>query len=243
MKSYGATDRGLVRPTNQDSFAVEKRGEQTLCAVICDGVGGENAGDVASSLAVSVITERVRRGLRGRMSSASMKNLLESSITAANDAVYGSASENPAYRDMGTTAVAACVSGGDTVVANVGDSRAYFYADGKITQVTHDHSVVRSLVDSGQITETEARNHPKKNSITRAVGASRKIDIDFYFLAPIAGDRLLLCSDGLTDFVENSQIESIISNTPEEKIVDSLISAAKAGGGGDNITAVLLIYD
>ena len=190
--------------------------DSSCFAVVCDGMGGAQAGDVASEIAVRMISERIAAAWRSGMSNESLVNLLTTSITAANICVFDSAEENYSLRGMGTTVVAAAIQDDRLVIAHVGDSRAYVYTD-KLEQLTTDHSVVQEMVDAGLITKEEAAVHPSKNFITRALGVQEKVEIDFSELTFREGETLLLCTDGLTNYVDDEAITEILSSGPPEE--------------------------
>lgn len=226
MKMYGATDIGLVRETNQDNFYIDK---SVKWAVVADGMGGHNGGETASSLAVEEIKKSMAQGVG-----------LKESISNANTLVYRTSVENPELSGMGTTVVLCEILGGRVNVAHVGDSRAYLYRDGKLKQITKDHSIVQQLIDSGTITEEQALYHPQRNLITRAVGTEKNILVDYETLEIFENDYILICSDGLSSYVEESKIVNIIENTKSGETVEKLIEAANNSGGKDNVTVVLI---
>lgn len=240
MNSYGKTDIGLRRSSNQDTFAVSKlEGGEILC-VVCDGMGGAKAGNVASERACNAIQKFVNKSYRYNMDCNAAQSLLNNAIISANIEVYDHSLNNPELRGMGTTVVAAIVAEDYTVIAHLGDSRAYKIGD-EITQLTRDHSVVQSLVESGKLTPEEARVHPRKNVITRALGIEENVIPENSDCDLKTGEILLLCSDGLTNYVETSVIKSIVQSTPIEEAARRLIDEANRNGGGDNIT-VALVY-
>lgn len=226
MKMYGATDIGLVRATNQDNFYIDK---SVKWAVVADGMGGHNGGETASSMAVEEIKKSMLQGVG-----------LKESISNANALVYRASVENPELTGMGTTVVLCEVLGGIANIAHVGDSRAYLYRDGKLKQITKDHSIVQQLIDSGTITEEQARYHPQRNLITRAVGTEKTILVDYETLEFYEDDYILICSDGLSSYVEENEIANILANTKTSEAVNKLIEAANNSGGKDNITVVLI---
>ena len=171
------------------------------------------------------------------MSAQDIEKLLKNAVVSANIELYDMSVNNPALSGMGTTAVLALVRNGYAVMAHVGDSRIYLVND-DIKQLTRDHSVVQSLIESGKITPEDAKVHPRKNVITRAVGAEEEITVDTAGLALSPGDTLMLCSDGLTNYLETEDILNIFKSTDIENIPSALVDAANAGGGGDNITVV-----
>jgi len=231
------TDKGIKRPANEDSCAVFPLDFTSCFAVVCDGMGGENAGVLASKMAVDTIVERIKNGWRSDMKEDSVNNLLLTSITAANIFVYDFSCSDKKYNGMGTTVVACIVKDNTAFFAHAGDSRAYVCGQ-KLTSVTRDHSVVQDLLDKGYITEAQARNHPQKNIITRALGVDEVIDIDFNTVEINENEKILLCSDGLTNYVSEEDIFSIV--TEEDEPAEKLIKAANSNGGGDNVTAVVI---
>ncbi len=238
MRYSMKTDKGVVRKTNQDSCFVTVFDDGSCFAVVCDGMGGPNAGDVASEIAVKNISERFIAGWRNKISVESVRNLLETSIVAANICVFDAAEKDETLKGMGTTVVAAVLTGDTLVIAHVGDSRAYLIAD-DIRLLTRDHSLVQELVDSGQLSELDAKTYPYKNVITRAIGISDHVDIDFSQQIISSTDKVLLCSDGLTNFISENEIFRLITENPPEEVSPLLVSTANRNGGGDNVTAVV----
>lgn len=232
------TDKGIRRENNQDCCYAFEPEPGAVFAIVCDGMGGEKAGDIASTLAVETIVHRIRTGWHRNMQPSSVKNLLLTSITAANIVVFDLAESEEIYEGMGTTVVCAVFLDGFVTVAHVGDSRAYLL-DGELRQITKDHSLVQEMVDAGELTPDEARSYPKKNVITRALGVDEKIRIDFTRTEFPKNATLLLCSDGLTDFVTDEEIKEIIDEDPDGA-AKRLVGQANLGGGGDNITAVVV---
>lgn len=233
------TDIGVKRHSNQDEYAIRNLNDGSVLAVVCDGMGGANAGNVASHIACQVITSFFERSFRLGLNPEGLMALLQSAILSANIEVFNMASKNVELSGMGTTVVAAFVSKDFTVVSHVGDSRAYIIGD-DVTQLTRDHSVVQSLIESGKLTPEEAVIHPRRNVITRALGIEPDIlvDSDEYDLKE--SDFLLLCSDGLSNFVSTDEMSQIFNKTKTEQIADELVKLANKNGGGDNITAVVV---
>ncbi len=226
MKMYGATDKGLVRATNQDSFYIDKQGKW---AVVADGMGGHNGGETASAMTVEEIKKSMSQGIG-----------LKEAIENANTIVYKRATENPELLGMGTTAVLCEVLNDRVNIAYAGDSRAYLFRDGALRQLTKDHSIVQQLIDSGTITKEQAKYHPQRNLITRAVGTEMTIEVDTVTEEFTDGDSLLICSDGLSSYVDENEILNILKTGRSSEIILSLIDAANNAGGKDNITAVLI---
>ena len=241
MQLYGKSDVGLVRKSNQDRFAYGELPGESAWLVVCDGMGGANGGNVASKIAVDRISWQFKSTYWKNISSKGIKNIIITAIYNANRAIYQQAQSDPTLRGMGTTVVTAIVRDGRAYLAHAGDSRAYLASDSKLTRITTDHSIVQELVSNGDITEEEARIHPQKNIITRVLGVEPTVEIDYQELELLAGDRLLLCTDGLTNYVEEKDILRLSVRELEE-CCDLLISMAKDSGGGDNITVAALKY-
>ncbi len=240
MKISAKSDKGIVRANNQDSYAAGELPGNVAWAVVCDGMGGASGGNVASATAVKVISEKIATCYHAGMSDSSIKNLLISAIESANAIVFDASKKNEALSGMGTTVVAVIINVDIVYVASVGDSRAYILSD-SLFQVTTDHSVVQNMIDNGEITKEEARYHPKKNIITRALGIEDEIRADF-FREEMSKDNdvVLICTDGLTNFVSEADICSISKESDRYEIADNLVRAANENGGGDNITVVAL---
>ena len=243
MKVCGKTDVGLRRHENQDSFAVEQ-GEKLLIAVVCDGMGGAEGGQIASSLAVETFMKEIRALLRADMTAGQLRELASFCVAKANTAVYQRALQEPAYQGMGTTLVSAVAGERDAVICNIGDSRAYLIHNGEMMRITHDHSVVQTLVENGDITAEEARTHPNRNLITRALGPDETTLCDAFDVSFAHGDKILLCTDGLVVTATDEEICRIVcaDKRAEEKL-DDLIALAKAQGAPDNVTAVLIEHE
>ncbi len=240
MKIASKTDIGKVRNTNQDSYAAGEMLDGTAWAVVCDGMGGANGGNIASANAVKIISEYISSSYHEEMGSNSIKTLLQSALYGANVRLYDMSKTIESLNGMGTTVVSAIISNGIAHIAHAGDSRAYLIHEGKLSQITKDHSIVQSMVDKGQITPEEAKNHPNKNVITRALGVDEDIKIEYNELPFTPDDCILICTDGLTNFVSDEDIEEIISNHDFYDYPKVLIDRANGNGGGDNITIVLL---
>ncbi|MBQ8869153.1 MAG: Stp1/IreP family PP2C-type Ser/Thr phosphatase [Oscillospiraceae bacterium] len=239
MKAYGLTDIGKVRESNQDSFAVSVDGALPVWAVVCDGMGGANGGYYASSTTVGIFSNGLDMSF-DNLKPKQIENVLVEAVRGANEAVYKTSCEQSDLSGMGTTLVSALVLGDTAYVVHVGDSRAYHINGKKITRVTTDHSVVQQLVDIGQITEEEARVHPEKNMITRAVGVKGDVEPDVTSVKLNKNSAILLCTDGLSNYLEDDEMLEIIQNNAQEDAVDLLVSLALNRGGSDNITAVII---
>ena len=241
MKIAAQTDKGLVREFNEDSFATGRFGDDIGWAVVCDGMGGRNGGSVASKKAVELISESLKNGASENMTNNNVRYLLESAIVTANSIIFEMANGKDELNGMGTTVLVAFVNKNTVHIAHAGDSRAYLLRQGELYRLTVDHSVVQTMVDSGQLTEDEAKNHPRKNIITRALGAEKDIAIDLNEVCLQSEDILLLCTDGITNFVESDQIIKVLGIGVIEKAPAKLIEIANKAGGGDNITAVAML--
>ena len=227
--SWGArSDVGLVRGHNEDSFLI-----QAPLFAVCDGMGGHAAGEVASAIAVRTIAEKAPAGADDV--------LLGAAVEAANTAVIQGAEDGVGKPGMGCTASCCLLEEGKMSVAHVGDSRIYLLRRGTIVRVTHDHSYVEELVDSGQITADEARTHPSRSIITRALGSDPDMYADHFSLEVSNGDRVILCSDGLSSMIPDSEIEALaVSSATPQQAADNLVAAALTAGGLDNVTVVVV---
>lgn len=240
MKIVAKTDKGQVRESNQDAYAVGELPNEVAWAVVCDGMGGANGGDIASKLAVKVISEKINASYNDKMQDSSIRNLLESAINAANIEVYDFAMSRPELVGMGTTVVCTIVRNGFAQIAHVGDSRAYIASDNELKQITTDHSYVQNLISLGEITEEEAKNHPQKNIITRAVGVDDFVEVDFSEASLTEKDTLILCTDGLSNYVSDNELLEDVSDDQYYAFADRLVKRANSQGGGDNITVVAM---
>lgn len=234
MVFAGATDNGKVRSMNEDSFYAFYK-DDILYAVVADGMGGHNAGEVASNEAIRAFEESVLGSTNNRISEC-----LAEAIRYANRRVFAMTVENPSFSGMGTTITACAVENDRAYFANVGDSRGYFISDG-LEQVTRDHSLVAELLAAGDISEEEARSHPQRNLITRAVGTTPEVEVDLFERVVAPDNMILLCSDGLTNVVSDHRILQILQNEKTvDKSVSKLIAEANEMGGHDNITALAI---
>ncbi len=248
MNIYGMTDIGTVRRQNEDYFGYCRltppprlKGqrdtvEEATLAVVSDGMGGANAGEVASRIATQTLLEKVRA-----CGKKDAERAMRAAIAAANTAVYKEAQEDPSLSGMGCTVAAVLAYDDALALLHVGDSRIYLTHAGRLLLLTRDHSYVQELVDSGRMTAEEARRSNYKNIITRAVGTHESVEEDFAVCQWEEGDRLLLCTDGLTGFVEESEICSVLSeDISVEDAARELIAAANARGCDDNLTALVI---
>lgn len=239
MKLAGKTDVGRVRQENQDDYRAGELPGGAVWALVCDGMGGAKGGREASQGACNVI-ENFFQEQYAQCGAGQEEPFLKKALLYANRFVFQKAAHEEALAGMGTTAVCALVRSGNVYLCHAGDSRAYLIRDGKLTQLTHDHSYVQELVDCGTITEEEAEHHPQKNIITRALGVDYRLDPEFTSVPVQKGDMILLCTDGLTNVLPKEKIEEIFRKGGFYDIPDRLVDAANAGGGPDNITALLL---
>lgn len=237
MQNYGKTDTGRVRVSNQDAYRTGVLSGGAVLSIVCDGMGGANAGNIASSSAVDTIWNYCMSSYRADMDSDAVIRLLSSALINANITIYDMALNDSSLSGMGTTVVAAIIRELECIIAHIGDSRAYIIGS-DIVQITKDHSVVQSLIETGKLTPEEARFHPKKNVITRALGTEEKVLPDCGIFKLNNGDTVLLCTDGLTNFVDSPEILDIFNKNDISRATDVLVARANHNGGGDNITAV-----
>lgn len=240
MRIYSKTDIGAVRKSNQDAFAAGELKNGMVWSVVCDGMGGANGGEIAGQTAVKTISDFILSSYHSGMNENSIRNMLTSAVETANIKIYDLAQTDKQLKGMGTTVVAVIVDNEKAHIVHAGDSRMYIVRKGAAMQITKDHSVVQKMVESGKITAEEAKIHPNKNVITRALGINESIESDYDCLSLIEGDIILICTDGLTNYVDIPTIESIISDGSLSLAPDRLIGAAIEKGGGDNITVVIL---
>jgi protein phosphatase len=226
--AHAVTDVGRVRDGNEDGYRIDAR---TGLLAVADGMGGHVGGEIASAIALEALVAAVANG-----------RPIRDAIAEANDAVIEKADTDQNLRGMGTTLTAATLaSGGTLLVGHVGDSRAYLVRAGQIAQITDDHSLVEEMVQRGQLTPEQAEVHPQRSIVTRAIGIDPDIEVDVYPVELHPGDRVLLCSDGLTDMVRAEAIGRILAREPDgQRAAEQLIDAANAAGGNDNITALVI---
>lgn len=242
MKLAGKTDVGRVRQENQDDYRAGELPGGAVWALVCDGMGGAKGGREASQGACNVI-ENFFQEQYAQCGAGQEEPFLKKALLYANRFVFQKAAHEEALAGMGTTAVCALVRSGNVYLCHAGDSRAYLIRDGKLTQLTHDHSYVQELVDCGTITEEEAEHHPQKNIITKALGVDYRLEPEFTAAKLKREDRLLLCTDGLTNMAPVEEMEKLLAQGTFYDLPDRLIEAANAHGGSDNITALLLAVE
>jgi len=241
VEVFTKTDIGLVRKENQDSSAYSVISSDCVWAVICDGMGGAQGGKTASSAAVEYITEYIEREFKEDMDNEKTADVLTSAVAGANLTVYKMAMDDPDLAGMGTTCDLVLVRGDIAHVVHVGDSRTYSIRDGRILQITEDHSYVQEMVRRGELTAEQAMKHPNKNLITRALGVTHDVHIDYIEAEFHEGDTLLICSDGLSNYISKADMVHTVEEFRGELLIDTLVEIAKRHGGHDNIT-VTVIY-
>jgi PPM family protein phosphatase len=229
-----ATDRGRKRASNEDAYGLSAAHGIFM---VCDGMGGAAAGEVASGIAV----EEIMPALKQRPDGEPLPQAAEKAIAAANEAIFTRAQRNPKLSGMGTTLVMLAADAEHAWMLNVGDSRGYRFRGSKLTQITLDHSLVEEQIRAGRMNPSEAQRSPLRNVITRALGTQASVTPDVFALEPEAGDLFLLCSDGLTRELPDERLESMLSiDLPLDELCEQLIGAANKAGGHDNITCVLV---
>ena len=242
MQSWGLTDPGCVRKQNQDAYRIEQLDRDTLLCVVCDGMGGAKSGNVASSLAVEVFTEEIRRTWKRGMESDLIDQMLRSAVKLANFSVFDQAVQFEEFSGMGTTLVAVLIRGNKATLVNVGDSRIYGINRSGIRQLTKDHSLVQMMVDRGDLTPEVAKSYPGKNLITRAIGTEPLVMCDIYHKEVNKGDYLLLCTDGLSNVMDDQEILfEVVHGVHKERCCQRLLDIAKNRGAPDNVTSVLVL--
>ncbi len=241
MKSFGLTDKGLKREYNEDHYfrCDERLGNLPNLYIVADGMGGHNAGDIASKQAVAYMIKYIEDS-----EDTDVTVLLTDAVLYANQQVYNEGKERAEYSGMGTTLVACCIVGDTAHVVNVGDSRLYkLNKEEGLKQVTVDHSIVEELYRAGQISEKERMAHPDRNVITRAIGAEGAVAVDHFKVAMDEGDLIVMCSDGLNKMMEDSVMMELIQNEDnDENVVSVLVDGALERGGNDNITVIIVRY-
>lgn len=240
MKTWGITDIGAVRKQNQDAYRIELIEPDRALLVVCDGMGGARAGNIASRLAVELFGDALLESVQHGVPVPFGQQML-AAVEVANAGVSQRANSDPACLGMGTTLVSALVADGRVYIVNVGDSRAYAVSQRGIWRVTRDHSVVEDLVMRGEITPEEARTHPQKNLITRALGVDARVQPDLFEVACEPGMFFLLCSDGLSNMVTDQELlYEVLHGGPAEDCCQRLLDVALSRGAPDNVTAALL---
>lgn len=241
MQHWALTDSGCVRANNQDAYQIEQLSKNALLCVVCDGMGGAKSGNVASSLAADVFTQEVKSSWTPSMDIEKLEQMLRSAAKLANFTVFDQSQQFEEFSGMGTTMVAALIQGKNATILNVGDSRAYLIDHAGIHQITVDHSLVQMMVDRGELTPEQAKTYPGKNYITRAIGTEPVTNCDVFHQKLERGSCLLLCSDGLTNMMDDQEILfEVVHGVNKRKCCEQLLSIAKNRGAPDNVTCVLV---
>lgn len=241
MQYWALTDLGAVRAQNQDAYQVEKLDKNTLLCVVCDGMGGAKAGNVASTLAAEVFAKEVKRAWSSDLSGDRLEQMLRGAVKLANFTVYDQAQQVADFSGMGTTLVALLVRGKKATVVNVGDSRAYFITDDGIRQITTDHSLVQMMIARGELKPEKAKYYPGKNLITRAIGTEEQVECDVFNLDVGKDNCVLLCTDGLSNLMDDQEILfEIVHSRDKGDCCERLLDIAKKRGAPDNVTSVLV---
>ena len=242
MEHWGLSETGQVRTQNQDVYRIEELDRNTVLAAVCDGMGGAKSGNIASRLAIDVFTEEVRCSYKSSMSQEQVEQLLQNAVKLANFTVYDQARQFADFAGMGTTLVAALISGKNATIVNVGDSRCYHITHSDIRRITVDHSLVQMMVDRGELTAEEARSYPGRNYITRAVGTEPTVESDIFAIRLDRGESLLLSSDGLHNEVDDQEILfEVVHGVNNDNCCRRLLDIADMRGSPDNVTCVLVM--
>lgn len=241
MQTYYLTDTGRVREHNEDNVIIEKNASGDIIMAVADGMGGHSAGEIASSIATTYLGENFLKNFNAT-NELEAANWLRQNIIDINDLIIKHVEKHPKSKGMGTTLVCALVTDDYVLMANVGDSRGYIMKNGELYRATYDHTLVNLLLKAGEISLEEAKNHPKKNILMRALGSTKEVEADIFECAT-DGDAILLASDGLTSMLEDDQIEEVLlNNEPIDSKVRRLIVKANNRGGLDNISIAYLQF-
>ena len=242
MQCWGMTDPGSVRTQNQDAFQMEQLDHNSILCVVCDGMGGAKSGNIASSLAVDVFVQEVRRSWRSSMDQEKIDQMLAGAVKLANFTVFDQSQQFSEFDGMGTTLVAVLLRGKKATIVNVGDSRAYGIDSGGIRQITKDHSLVQLMVDRGELKPELAKTYPGKNFITRAIGTETTVVCDIFHQDMEKGDYLLLCSDGLSNMMDDQEILfEVVHGVNKQLCCQRLLDITKNRGAPDNVTSILIL--
>ncbi len=235
------TDPGCVRSQNQDAYQLEQLDRNSLLCVVCDGMGGAKSGNIASTLAVDVFVQEIRRCFASNMDQDAVDQMMQSAVKLANFTVFDQAQQFEEFNGMGTTLVAALIRGEEVTVVNIGDSRAYRVNRNGVRLLTTDHSLVQLMVDRGELTAEQAKTYPGKNYITRAIGTESVVLCDLFHLDVERGDCILLCSDGLSNLLDEQEILfEVVHGVNKQHCCRRLLDIAKNRGAPDNVTSVLV---
>ena len=241
MQSWGLSDPGCVRTQNQDSYQIEQLDRHSMLCVVCDGMGGAKSGNIASTLAVDVFVQEVKRSWNANLEQEKLEQMLRGAVKLANFTVYDQATQIEEFEGMGTTLAAVLIRGREITVVNVGDSRVYKVDKNGIHLLTRDHSLVQMMVDRGDLAPEMARSYPGKNYITRAIGTENVVECDVFRNKVEKGDCLLLCSDGLSNMMDDQEILfEVVHGVNKQQCCQRLLDIAKNRGAPDNVTSVLV---
>jgi len=241
MHSWGLTDPGCVRTQNQDAYQIEDLDRNTKLCVVCDGMGGAKSGNVASTLAIDVFVQEIKRTWSASMTPSKIDQMLRGAVKLASFTVFDQAMQFEDFEGMGTTLTSALVNGRKVSVVNVGDSRVYAITKSGIKQLTRDHSLVQMMVERGELTPEMARTYPGKNFITRAIGTEPVVECDLVHTTLEKGDCLLLCSDGLSNMMDDQEILfEVVHGANKQECCQRLLDIAKNRGAPDNVTSILI---
>ena len=242
MNYYYITDTGKVRERNEDSVAIVENGAGEKLLIVADGMGGHKDGEVASKIALNLICNRFK-SISSLGNKEDAINWIQSTVSEANVEIFKYVAENPESQGMGTTIVLSVLTPSYLLIGNIGDSSGYIYKNKKIHKITVDHTLVNLLLKSGELTEEEARNHPKKNVLMKALGSSTSVDMDI-FNVELNIDGIFLCSDGLTNMLDDNQIAKVLSEDSDVKQkLEKLVFKANNRGGNDNISIAYLVKE
>lgn len=243
MQAWGLTDPGMLRSENQDTFSIVKLSREQLLTVVCDGMGGAKSGNIASRICMEIFVEEIKRNCRSGMKSDRIDTMLRDAAELANKAVFEQSQVGEDYMGMGTTLVAAFFQKNAVTVLNIGDSRAYLCSEEGINGITVDHSLVEMMVQRGELTREQAKNHPGKNLITRAVGTEQSVECDLYHLQMEKGQSMVLCSDGLSNTMSDQEILfEVVHGVHKNDCCQRLLKISNYRGAPDNVTVVLVSY-
>jgi PPM family protein phosphatase len=241
LRMVSRTDVGRIRVVNEDRAYVKQMSNGYALAILADGMGGHQAGDVAAQMTIDIIGQQMQMISQSATIDERKKHLL-SAVLSANEQIYQFSSEREQYKGMGTTVITALASTSEMIIAHIGDSRAYKLSKDSLIQLTEDHSLVNELVKTGQITPEEASHHPRRNVVIRALGTDPDVEIDLIEVVLEPNDLFILCSDGLSNLVESELMAQIIQQSPDlETAAEQLVIQALQAGGDDNITVVLML--
>ena len=242
MQCWGISDPGCVRPQNQDAFQIEQLDRNSTLCVVCDGMGGAKSGNVASTLALDVFVQEVKRSWKSNMDQEKINQPLRGAVKLANFTVFDQAMQFEEFSGMGTTLVAVLIKGKEATIINVGDSRAYSVDRDGISRLTKDHSLVQMMIERGEITPEKARTYPGKNLITRAIGTEPVVECDIFHKKMERGDSMLLCSDGLSNLLDDQEILfEVVHGINKQHCCQRLLDIAKNRGAPDYVTCVLAL--